>query len=78
MNDYMRDSLIRWAREDKNALLSMVIFWHGFYARNKNPLALGITKELGQEIATLERSEKNLLEAKAYRKETQQPQEIYG
>lgn len=43
----MKELLAQWRREDRIQLLSMIPFWHGFYARSKNPVALEIAKNLG-------------------------------
>jgi len=43
----MKELLAQWKADDRKQLLSMIPFWHGFYARSKNPVALEISRNLG-------------------------------
>jgi len=43
----MKELLAQWKKDDRVQLLSTIPFWHGFYARSKNPVALEIAKNLG-------------------------------
>lgn len=43
----MKDQLTRWAEADKTRILNLIPFFHGYYARTKNPEALEVARSLG-------------------------------
>lgn len=49
MNEYLE----RWAREDKDKLLDLIPYFHGVFARTKDPQALEVAKNLGIAVKNL-------------------------
>lgn len=47
MTEHLQKFLEQCAGEDRKKLLNLIPFFHGFFARTKNPTALEIAKDLG-------------------------------
>lgn len=51
--ELMNQYLVKWKREDRVRILNMITFFHGFFARTKNPWALEVARDLGLEADKL-------------------------
>jgi len=52
-NEYLKEHLENWAREDKDKLLNLIPLFHGVFARTKDPQALEVAKNLGIAVKKL-------------------------